>query len=91
MKRLEILEAAKDQVSGKRVNDYGKPEDNFGTIADLWSLYLDTPIKTSDVAIMMILLKVARIKNGGGSGDSFVDIAGYAACAGEISEICQKN
>lgn len=36
--------------------------------------------------IMMVLLKVARIKNGGGTGDSFVDIAGYAACGGEIRE-----
>ena len=37
-----------------------------------------------DVAMMMALLKIARIKNGGGSGDSFVDLAGYAACGGEI-------
>ena len=25
-------------------------------------------------------------KNGGGTGDSFVDLAGYAACGGEIHE-----
>lgn len=37
-----------------------------------------------DVAMMMSLLKIARIRNGGGSGDSFVDLAGYAACGGEI-------
>lgn len=37
-----------------------------------------------DVSMMMALLKIARIKNGGGSGDSFVDLAGYAACGGEI-------
>ena len=37
-----------------------------------------------DVAMMMSLMKIARIKNGGGSGDSFVDLAGYAACGGEI-------
>jgi len=37
-----------------------------------------------DVAMMMALLKIARIRNGGGSGDSFVDLAGYAACGGEI-------
>lgn len=37
-----------------------------------------------DVSMMMALLKIARIRNGGGSGDSFVDLAGYAACGGEI-------
>ena len=35
---------------------------------------------------MMALLKIARIKTGGGTGDSYVDLAGYAACAYEIAE-----
>lgn len=34
--------------------------------------------------MMMALLKVARIKSGGGTEDSFVDLAGYAACGGEL-------
>ena len=38
----------------------------------------------NDVAMMMALLKVARIKSGGGTVDSFVDLAGYAACGGEL-------
>lgn len=41
-------------------------------------------ISAMDVSMMMALLKIARIRNGGGSGDSFVDLAGYAACGGEI-------
>ena len=45
-------------------------------------------ITPQDVAMMMALLKIARIKNGGGTGDSFVDLAGYAACGGEI---CGKS
>ena len=86
MTRTEILDKAKECVTGRRDQDYGRPEDNFGMIADLWSTYLDHDIKTVDVAIMMALLKIARIRNGGGSGDSFVDLAGYAACAGEIAD-----
>ena len=35
--------------------------------------------------MMMALLKVARIKTGVGTVDSFADLAGYAACAGEIA------
>lgn len=41
-------------------------------------------ITAKDVAVMMALLKVARIATGS-SPDSFVDLAGYAACAGEIA------
>ena len=41
-------------------------------------------ITPKDVATMMALLKVARIATGS-NPDSFVDLAGYAACAGEIA------
>lgn len=82
--RSRILAAAQKAVCGQREQDYGSPEDNFSMIADMWSTYLGTEITSIDVSMMMVLLKIARIKNGGGSGDSFVDIAGYAACGGEI-------
>ena len=85
MTRVEILEEAKRCVTGQREQDYGTPESNFGLIADLWSEYLGMGIAPVDVAMMMCILKIARIRNGGGSGDSFVDLAGYAACAGELS------
>lgn len=84
MKRSEILQTAEKQITGQREQDYGSPERNFEIIANLWSDYLDTEITALDVSMMMCLLKIARIKNGGGTGDSFVDIAGYAACGGEI-------
>lgn len=89
--RERILEQAKECVCGHRVQEYGTPESNFQLIADLWNGYLgftDNPqwkqIRATDVAMMMALMKIARIRNGGGSGDSFVDLAGYAACGGEI-------
>jgi hypothetical protein len=85
-KRKEILEKAIECVTGQRTQDYGTPENNFQKIADLWSVYSGTTVTAKDVCIMMILLKIARIQNGGGSGDSYVDLAGYAACAGEIDE-----
>lgn len=96
--RRDILRCAEKCVCGHREQDYGSPESNFQLIADLWNGYLGTkyrypdddkpinisPLKPLDVSMMMALLKIARIKNGGGSGDSFVDLAGYAACGGEI-------
>lgn len=85
--RAEILHEAEQSICGQRELDYGSPEDNFQIIADLWSAYSGINFSAQDVAMMMILLKIARIKNGGGTGDSFVDIAGYAACGGEINFI----
>lgn len=87
MTRKELLEKAEFIVNGKRDAEYGGPEKSFNDIADLWCAYLGQPdlISPEDVAIMMILLKVARLKGSEyESIDSWVDIAGYAACGGEI-------
>lgn len=82
--REQILTEANKIVNGTRNEAYGKPEDNFNLIADFWSDYLNIEVTAHDVAIMMILLKVARAKTGKGSIDNYVDIAGYSACAGEV-------
>lgn len=83
--REDILHKAKECVCGKREQDYGIPEDNFNRIAELWSGYTGHTYSDVDVAMMMSLLKIARIKTGTATEDSFVDLAGYAACGGEIS------
>lgn len=89
MTRKEILNTAVSCVCGAREEQYGPPEDNFNRIALYWTLHLgldaDTALTAQDVAIMMMLLKIARAETGVGSDDTFVDIAGYAACAGEIA------
>lgn len=85
MERKEILEEAVRIVTGERQNQYGDAEDSFGLIAGLWGDYLNHPVSSKDVALMMILLKVAREKGGNGKADNWVDIAGYAACGGEIA------
>ena len=83
--RADILDRAKAIVTGEREKQYGKPEDNFAIIAELWGAYTGYKFSPVDVAMMTALLKVARIKTGVGTVDSFVDLAGYAACAGEIA------
>lgn len=86
MNRKETLEAAIKTVCEDRQDSYGKPEDNFEIIAELWSGYLgDVPLRAEDVAVMMILLKAARIRTGEYKSDNYIDIAGYAACAAEIA------
>ena len=94
MTRDEILTAAQRCVSGDREQDYGSPENNFKIIAALWNSYLcgefldESPeaaiIKPKDVAAMLALLKIARISSGHAKADNWIDLAGYAACGGEI-------
>lgn len=92
MTRDEFLNKAKECVCQSRQADYGDIENNFSTIADFWNIYLeahadkvnDYEINPEDVAAMMILLKVARIASGHQKADNWIDIAGYAACGGEL-------
>lgn len=94
MNRTEILTNAEKIVNGEREQQYGTPEDSFNLIAELWSAYLNSisdwgcalDVGPVDVANMMILLKIARSTAGFTShADNFIDIAGYAACGGEIA------
>lgn len=84
MTRKEILDSAIQIITKDRQNQYGDAEDNFNIIADLWAVYLGRKLYAYDVAMMMILLKVARAKTGASNIDNYIDIAGYAACGGEI-------
>lgn len=84
MNREQCLEKAKQCVNGERDREYGSPEDNFKKIADLWTTYKGVSFTPVDVAMMMSLLKIARIAGTSPTDDSFVDLAGYAACGCEI-------
>ena len=101
MTRKEILEKAMSCVNGDRDEQYGKPENSFDTIAKFWTVYLNAArngeiltstvnIKGSDVAAMLALMKVARISAGVFKADNWIDLAGYAACGGEI-ESCRPR
>lgn len=85
MTRAEILETARQAVTIDRAATHGNAEDGFGLIAAYWSAHLECTVKASDVAVMMVLLKLARIKANSGHSDSWVDVCGYAACGGEIA------
>ena len=90
--RIELLDLANECVCGDRNLQYGEPEDNFSDIAKLWSSYLDIDIGPEDVAIMMCLFKIARLKSSYyESKDSWVDLIGYAACGGEIALMGKEN
>jgi hypothetical protein len=87
-----ILKEAASIVEGSRQKTHGDKERSFQAIADLWMVYLGhrkdacgTYISSYDVAVMMILMKAVRSIQGSFIRDHSVDMAGYAAIAGEIA------
>lgn len=85
MTRSDILSAAAACVTQDRNNTYGPPEDSFGVIAAYWSTYLGVPLEASQVGTLLALMKIARLQHNPSHADSYVDGAGYLACAGEIA------
>ena len=89
--RAEILHKAEQCICNDRESQYGLPEDSFQIIANLWNGYLKDDLKkpftisSKDVAILMALMKIARIKSGVFKEDSFVDCCGYIACGAEAA------
>lgn len=94
--KKDVLETAIQTVADRGV-PYGGVEDNFGRIARLWNVHLtnrgilpevligsEPALNAADVAMMMALMKVARLESNPGHMDSWIDVAGYAACGGEI-------
>jgi len=99
MNRQQTLDAASAAV-GERPKSYGSPEQNFDRIAALWNAYLNgkasdpkQPVGATDVAIMLALMKIARLEENPSHADSWVDLAGYAACGAEVStaEVWRKE
>ena len=99
--REHVLDEAKKCVLQDRNSTYGKPEDNFRRIAELWTAYLNirpkdvgAPITPTDVAQMMGLMKIARLAHNPTHKDSWTDLIGYAACGAGIElgdAVCQPN
>ena len=86
MTREELLAKAKEYVCADRAASYAGPEESFGLISQFWSAYKGVHFSPRDVAAMMALLKLARIAKNSNHEDSWVDVAGYAACGVECKE-----
>lgn len=81
---VRILGAANMAIQDHAVN--GKLENSFADIAKFWGAYLDRKIEPQDVALMMVLFKVARQKKGVNlaNDENLIDICGYAAQAAGV-------
>ena len=89
MAQGDVLRDALDVSTGQRCDDYGTARDNLGRTAGLMNAYLDgldRPLEISDVAALMILVKVSRLHRSPTHYDTLVDIAGYASAAWDATE-----
>jgi hypothetical protein len=90
MDASDICSKAASLVGGDRAATHGDKVTNHENIARLWNAYLgnegiECVLNAKNVAVMMILLKVARTSAGAHNMDDYIDAAGYAGCAGEIA------
>lgn len=89
MNREELLKEVEATCCGNREQAHGNPHGTFERIARLWTTYLrndgiDAVLTPADVAVMMVLFKVARLQGNPAHVDSWVDAVGYLACGCEI-------
>ena len=89
MDRATILNTARHIVTQDRNVTHGPPEDTFGLIAAYWSSHLDVTITSADVAVLMTLFKLARLKANPGNLENWTDGCGYLACGGELATEAQ--
>ena len=80
----DILDTAKQYITKDRAEEHGDLDSNFTTIAAYWSTHLNTAVSATDVAVMMNLVKIARIKSNPANMDNWIDGCGYLACGGEL-------
>lgn len=91
--RGKILREAETLITGDRNKNYGSPTENFDTTAALWNAQMSHKLKPgesftgTDVALLMIQLKMARLKTSPSNRDHYLDIAGYIACGYECQEV----
>jgi hypothetical protein len=85
LNKEEVLAKAGKLIGGDREEIYGSSLVNHERIAVGWRVILGKQdITPGQVATCMAWLKIARLVESPAHEDSWVDLVGYAAIAGEI-------
>ncbi|MHA2068899.1 MAG: DUF6378 domain-containing protein [Candidatus Thorarchaeota archaeon] len=90
MERGDILDGAKDLICGDRNRQYGEPGPQLGLAGKLYRLWYEAGgHKYSDAhceAVHQIFTKLSRLAFGEvGKLDTYMDLVGYAAIAGQLA------
>jgi hypothetical protein len=98
--RAELLEEANSLVNGDRNNAYGPPHQDFQRTADMLTAMGfrfgdyrdgdDARIEAHHVAMILAAVKLSRLAWSPDKRDSWVDLAGYAACGHEAYELTKE-
>jgi hypothetical protein len=81
---VKILQDSIDLISGERQEQHGDPKTCHDEIAKAWTWWTGFKIDAHDVAMMMMLLKAARVKTGGYNRDCYTDGAAYFSLGGQM-------
>lgn len=90
--REALLGQAEDAVMRGRNQAYGDPKDNLGLTAQLLTVLFGHKLVNGeyftapDVALIMLQVKQARLVHTADHWDSWVDVAGWAACGAECAQ-----
>ncbi len=91
-RRRTALKEVEGCVCRDRQNMYSDAEDNFSQTASIWTVQLSrkllpgVSLDASDVAALMVGLKLARTAANPSHRDNWIDAAGYAVCGAGIQQ-----
>jgi hypothetical protein len=88
--RGDALDEAKGLITGDRNNSYGPPTQDFARAAGVlnalgYRAHEGRQLLPHDIALMVMAVKQSRLVWTPAKRDSWVDIAGYAACGLECA------
>lgn len=97
--RSGLLQDAEDVITGDRNNSYGDPHQDFARTASILTamgfVFLDPEevfdIQAHHVAMILAAVKLSRLAWDPGKRDSWLDLAGYAACGYEAHELTKDT
>ena len=89
--REKLLMDADSIVNGDRNVQYGDPNQDFRRTATMWGAFLGIELEPWQVAAMMALLKISRIAWSPTKRDSWLDLAGYAACGADCVDAIERD
>ena len=80
---LDPLQRAAEIIAQRR-QQYGPPAEHFEQVARRWSLTLGTTVRSEQVVLCLLDLKVVRLAHDPGHRDSLVDLIGYSLLLHEL-------
>ena len=86
MDQKQIINKAADLITRDRQKDYGDIDTNYKKFAAFLNIFFDDveKVKPSDAALLMVLLKISRMKQGIFNEDTFSDAIGYLGIAAAL-------